>query len=407
MRILYVSQYYPPESNAPANRVSALARRWAERGAEVQVVTGFPNHPEGKIYPGYQNGRPQRERIDGVDVLRVPIVLARNKGTLRRGLGYGSFCASATSFGLALSQRPDVVIATSPQILVGLAGAAHSALRRIPSVFEVRDLWPDSIVAVGALPEGHLGLKALRQLEELLYRRASRIVVVTRSFRRILVERGFDERKIDFFPNGLDGGLFSPDPPEGVTEPDPWPGKFVVSFAGTVGMAHGIGTLLEAATLLRHEVPEVRFVVAGGGAELDALRAKAGADGLDNVEFLGRIPRTSIAPLLRRTDISLVMLRDSPLFKTVLPSKIFEAMGTARPILLGVDGEARELVEGAGAGQFFAPGDPHALAQAVRELMNDPERRQRLGAAGLACATAQFDRTTISDRYLEMLETLV
>lgn len=406
VRILFLTQYYPPESNAPANRVSLLARRWVARGAEVEVVTGFPNHPEGQIYPGYTNGRPLRERHDGVDVLRLPVYVAANRGRLRRGLAYGSFCASAASLGLVGARRPDVLIATSPQILVGLAGAIHSALRRVPMIFEVRDLWPDSIVAVGALSEGHPALWGLRKLEEGLYARAARVVVVTQSFKRILGERSVSADRVDVFPNGLDTALFSPAPPAGREEPDRWPGRFVVSFAGTIGMAHGIGTLLDAARLLRDD-PEVLFVVAGSGADLVQLRARAVAERLDNVEFLGRIPRAEIPPLLRRTDLSLVMLRDSPLFRTVLPSKIFEAMGSARPILLGVDGEARELVEGAGAGVFFPPGDAASLAAQVRRLKSDDPLRARMGAAGLHCARTEYDSSVIADRYLAMIQGLV
>jgi glycosyltransferase involved in cell wall biosynthesis len=405
MKVLFVSQYYPPESNAPANRVSRLARAWAgEHGFDVTVLTGFPNHPEGRIYPGFDARRPVRERDGDVKVVRAPIYAAANAGLVKRSAAYASFCTSASCLGPFLVGRPDVVIATSPQLLVGVAGAWLSRVLRVPFVLEIRDLWPDSVVAVGALREGHPVVRGLHAIEESLYRQADHIVVVTESFRQILTERGVPSDKLSFVPNGVDRDLFVPGPSP---DPDPYPGRFVVCFAGTVGMAHGLGTVLDAAPLAKRERPELLFVVVGEGAERRELEARAQREGLDNVVFTGRVPRARVPEHLRRAEISLVMLKDDPLFKTVLPSKLFESMGCARPMLLGVDGEARRLVERAGAGLYFAPSDPRALLDGIAALAADPERRARMGEAGHRVATTEFDRGVLAARYADVLRGLI
>lgn len=408
MKILFVSQYYPPESNAPANRVSELAKEWARLGHEVTVLTTFPNHPEGRIFGGYANGRPVVESDAGVRVVRVPVYIAANRGIVRRSLAYLSFSVSASIFGARVCESPDVVIATSPQLLVGVAGAWLATRFRRPLVLEVRDLWPDSIVAVGALREGHLAIRALRVLERWLYRRASRIAVVTESFRAILQERGVEDRRILFLPNGVDAELFHPTPAtnDPIGAKDRWPGKFVVCFAGTIGMAHGLKTLIDAATLLRN-VTDVQFVVVGDGAERTSLEEHVASLGLENVLFLGRVPRAEVAGILRRADASLVMLRPSPVFETVLPSKLFEGMGTATPILLGVDGEARRLLERADAGIHFQPGDAPALVRAIEKLRADPAEAKRMGGNGMRFTLAHFERKGIARTYAAELRTLV
>lgn len=406
MKILFVSQYYPPESNAPANRVSELAREWVRLGHEVTVLTTFPNHPEGRIYPGFRNGWPVTEDDQGVRVVRVPIYIAANRGFVRRSLAYLSFSVSAALFGIFRAGRPDLVIGTSPQLLVGVSAAWLGAVFRRPFVLEVRDLWPDSIEAVGALPPGHPVLKALHVVERWLYRRASAIAVVTESFRGVLTERGVDPARIAFLPNGLDGEFFGPEPRPGdpIGENDPFPGKYVVCFAGTVGMAHGLGTVLDAAERL-HNKSEIVFLIVGDGAERKELEARVAASGLENVRFTGRIPRQQVAGLLRRADASLVMLRDSPLFHTVLPSKLFESMGCGRPILLGVDGEARRLVERAGAGLFFEPGSADALVHGIEQLRSDPARAAAMGRSGREFTLAHFGRKAIAGKYIAFLHT--
>jgi glycosyltransferase involved in cell wall biosynthesis len=404
MHILYVSQYFPPETGAPAARVSELARAWVEAGHQVTVLTGLPNHPTGIVPPEYQHRVLVREDFHGVRVVRTWIYAAANRGRLRRSLAYASFAASAALWGQLHVARPDVLVATSPQFLCAVAGHAIARLRSLPFVFEVRDLWPESIVAVGALPEGHPIVRGLTLVERYLYRQADRIVVVTDSFSSRLRERGVAANKIDVVKNGVDLERFVPgsrDTP--LRARLGLAGKFVVSYVGTHGMAHGLDRVLDAAAALRPQ-DKIRFLFVGEGAERQRLQARAKTESLDNVVFLGALPRDAMSEVYATSDLCLVPLRKTELFRTVLPSKIFEILGMARPLLLSVDGEARALVEASGGGIFVPPEDAPAMAEAILRLARDPAACQQMGERGRAYVREHFDRKRLATRYLGILE---
>lgn len=410
MRILYLSQYFPPEMGAPAARVSELAARWVERGHEVAVLTGFPNHPTGVVPPEYRGHVWLRERWRGVEVLRTWIYAAPNKGVLARGLAYGSFATSSVVLGgLAREvRRADVVVATSPQFLCALSGWMLARAWRVPYVLEIRDLWPQSIVEVGALPASHPAVQVLRRLERFVYEAADLLVGVTDSFAEIWRAQGVDPAKIRVIKNGVDLGLFTPATPDERSRARAELGvgdRFVVAYIGTLGMAHGLGTLLEVAQRLRGR--PIEFLLVGEGAERAQLEADARARGLTNVRFLGQLPRARIPALLGAADLPVVMLRDTPLFETVLPSKLFEIMGCARPLVLAVGGEARRLVEQADAGFVVPPQDPGAMAQAIEAAIAAPHEAAQRGRAGRAFVEAHFDRQRLADTYLAELEALV
>ena len=403
MRLLYVSQYFPPEMGAPAARVYELSREWVRAGHEVQVLTGFPNHPTGVVPPEYRGELWRRERVDGIEVLRAPTYIAANRGVARRSASYLSFAASATAFGPALARRPDVVVATSPQFLTGVAGLCLARLYRRPFVFEVRDLWPSSIVAVGALRAGSPAVRVLERVELALYRAADRIVTVTDSFVEEIAAHGIDRRKLAVIKNGVDLDLFRPAPKEGpVREALGLTGKFVATYLGTHGMAHGLGTILEAAEILKND-KRFAFLFVGEGAEKRTLEARAATMGLENVRFLDQQPRERIPGLIAASDLCLVLLRDKPLFRTVIPSKIFEIWGCARPLALGVQGEARRLLDESGGGVPFAPESAAELAAVVQRLSCDPERLTRMGDAGRRFVEERFSRAALARRYLELL----
>lgn len=410
MRILYLSQYFPPEMGAPAARVSELAARWVERGHEVAVLTGFPNHPTGVIPPEYRGHIVQRERWRGVEVLRTWIYAAPNKGVLRRGLAYGSFAGSSVVLGgLAREvRRADLVLATSPQFLCALSGLALARAWRVPYVLEIRDLWPQSIVEVGALPEHHPIVTGLRVLERFVYAQADLLVGVTDSFARIWREAGVDPAKIRVVKNGVDLRLFRPDLDGTAMRASLGlpPHAFVVGYIGTIGMAHGLGTLLDVAQRLRsHE--DVHVLVVGEGAERETLSRAARERGLDRVHFVGQRPRADIPAVLAATDLPVVMLKDTPLFETVLPSKMFEIMGCARPLLLAVAGEARRLALQAGCGYIAKPEDAAAMADAILDARRDPELARARGLAGRRFVEQHFDRDALADGYADELQALV
>jgi glycosyltransferase involved in cell wall biosynthesis len=403
LRILYASQYYPPEMGAPASRVSQLARAWAADGHDVTVLTGFPNHPTGIVPPEYR-GRPyiRTEDDHGVRVVRAPIYAAPNKGRVRRSLNYVSYAASASAIGPWLP-RPDVVIGTSPQFLTAVAGYWIARARRVPFVFEVRDLWPRSIVEVGAMPANSPIIRALEQAEMFLYRHADRIVVVTDSFVEEISARGIDRSRISVVKNGVDLGMFSPGPRDNAVRRQlGLEGKFVATYVGTHGMAHGLGTLLDAAALLKGD-DRFRLVLVGEGADKAQLMARAQAEGLTNVLFIGQQPHAAIPDYVRAADVTVVLLKAKDLFKTVIPSKIFEFMGAARPIVIGVDGEARQIVEASGGGVFVPPESAERLVAELRRLADQPALAQAMGECGRAYVEQNFSRAVLARRYLDIL----
>jgi len=412
MRLAYLSHYFPPETNAPAARVHELSRALVRLGHEVHVVTGQPNHPRGIIFPGYRAAEYRREHVDGIVVHRVPTLPAANRGILLRGLGYAAVPTAQVALGLAFFKKlppVDLVLATSPQIFTGLAGLALARLRRVPFVLEVRDLWPESIVSVGAMRAGHPVIRGLEQLEHLLYRSAAGIVSVTDSFVAHFVAHGVPAERIAVVKNGADLDLFDPDTP-----PTPLRARLgipadalLVMFCGTIGMAHDVGLLARAAAILPADLP-AHFVIVGDGAGREALAAEITALGVgDRVHLLPAVPRQAVPGLLASADLSAIVLRDSPTFAGVLPSKIFEAMAMRTPILLGVRGEARALVEKAGAGLFFTPGDPRELVATLRAFaMLGAPGLLAMGDAARSHALTHHDRTRQAQQLAAFLERL-
>ena len=403
MRIVFLSHYYPPEVNAPASRTSEHARVWVREGHEVVVLTCAPNHPGGRIYPGYRNRLTQSEVIDGVTVIRVWTFLAANEGFARRTLNYVSYAISA-SIAVTSIARPDIVISTSPQFFCGLTGLVARTLRRVPWVLEIRDLWPESIVTVGAMRKGG-AVRVLEWLESLAYRTADSIVALTDAFVPHIVAHGGDAGKITVIKNGANLDLFArADDGSDAKRRLGIAGKFVAAYVGTHGMAHGLDTVLEAAAALRAD-PRFVFLLVGDGAERHGLEQRRQAMELGNVMILGQRPKDEMPAIWAATDASLILLRKDDLFRKVLPSKMFEAMAMARPIILGVEGEARQLLDDAGAGIAITPESASELAAAVVRLADDPALAARFGQSGLAHVRENYDRSTLALRYLDVMAT--
>lgn len=402
MRILFFSHYFPPEGNAPASRTFDHCTRWAAAGHDVTVITCAPNHPRGRIHPGYRNRLRQVERMEGVRVVRIVTYVAANEGSWRRIANYLSYLFAAVPAGL-LERRPDVVVATSPQFFCGWAGVLVGWFRRRPVVLEIRDLWPESIAAVEAI-RSRFALRPIEMLERRMYGAARCIVTVGEGYRARLLGRGADPARISVVMNGVDRGRFFPREPDrdlaarlGVA------GRFVVTYCGTIGMAHGLEVVLEAGRrLIERGRRDVVFLLVGDGARRRALEGMAARGGLDNVVFAGRVELRAVPGVLSLSDACLVHLRASPTFTTVMPSKIFEAAAMARPIILGVAGFARTFVQEAGCGVCIEPESEHDLTEAVLRLSADAGFRTRLGQAGLRVAAAH-DRDRLAARYLAMI----
>ena len=404
MDITFFSHYFPPEGNAPASRVQALCSRWVKAGHKVTVVTCAPNVPDGKVYPGYRNRlRPQYETMDGIRVVRVWTYLAANRGTARRIINYLSYMLSALLWAIP-RRKPELVIATSPQFFCGWAGVCLARLRRIPFVLEIRDIWPEAIVAVGAMRNKAL-LRLLEWLEKKMYAAAGLIVTVGQGYRLKLLEKGVPPEKIAVVMNGVDAELFQPRLPDRELKSSlGLAGKFVCGFTGTIGMACGLEVVLKAARILKLRGRNgISFLLVGDGAVRAELDAMAAREGLANVVFAGRQNKRRMPDFISIMDACLVHLKKVELFRTVMPSKIFEAAGMAKPIIMGVQGDAAELIKKAGAGLEIEPENAGQLADAVCRLADEPESARRMGQSGHDYIIRHFNCDQLAQDYLHLL----
>lgn len=387
MRILFLSDNFPPEGNAPATRTYEHAIRWVRAGHEVTVITCAPNFPEGKLFPGYRNRLRSVETMEGIRVVRVKTYITANEGFVKRTLDYLSFMASSVVAGL-FERRPDVVVATSPQFFCALGGWMLTRLRGLPFVFELRDLWPASITAVGAMKRS-LAVRMLEKLEMFLYRAADAIVPVTHAFRDELIRRGIDPAKIHVVLNGVDLSRYVPsDRSETLARQYDLQERFVVGYLGTHGMAHGLDSVIEAAQLLRGR-DDIAFFFAGSGAERARVESLVEERGLDNVRMIPRQPKEMMPQLWSLCDLSLIPLRDNEVFASVIPSKLFEGMGMGIPALMSLpQGEATQIVRETGCGRCVPPEDARAMADAIAGLADDADELARLRSNSLKAAPA-------------------
>jgi len=383
--------------------MSENARAWASSGATVTIVTCAPNYPRGKVFPGYRNRLFQREVIDGVNVIRLWTLVSANEGLFLRTLNYLSLLISVLLASPWLP-RPDIVMSTSPNLFCGIAGGLLAMIKRRPWVLEIRDLWPESIVAVGAIKNRAI-IAPFEHLERWAYRKADAVVSVTDTFVQHIVANGASPDKVHVIKNGVDLSKFSAGDGEGFREKYGLKGKIVASYVGTHGLAHKLETVLLAAERLKHRT-DIAFVMVGDGAEREKLMAMRDAMELSNIMFLGELPRSEMPNVLAATDISLVVLSNSPLFRAVIPSKIFEAMGASKPVILAVEGESANIIREAMAGLVTPPEDAEALADAVDTLASSADIRAQMGENGLNCVQRSFDRNILSQTYLNLLKRL-
>ena len=403
MKILFLTDNFYPEVNAPASRTYEHAREWVKAGHEVTVITCVPNFPKGKVFDGYKNKLWQKEAIDGIEVIRVWSYIAANKGFVRRTLDFISF--SVTSFLAGLFVKADVIVATSPQFFTALSGRTLSFWKRVPWIMEVRDLWPESIKTVGAMKD-NLFIRYFEWEEMRCYRSAKTIVVVTDSFKRTLTARGIDEAKIKVVKNGVDKEMFKPVPKdEALIGELGLEGKKIIGYIGTHGMAHELDFILDCARNMQGR-NDFHFLFIGAGAEREALLAKKEREGITNVTMLDSVPKDQVVRYISILDLSLINLRKSELFKTVIPSKMFENAGMQIPIIMGVQGEAQEMLEEYGAGLCFEPENEADFNAKLQQLLSDPDLYERCRTGG-AEMSRDYDRKALADKMLEcMMDTV-
>ncbi len=401
MHILVLTDRYVPEITAPSFRLRDHARQWLKLGHQVTVVTCAPNFPQGKVFAGYRNRLYQEEWIEGVRVIRVWSYMAANVGTLKRMLDYFSFMASAIFFFWRFPKF-DVIVATSPPLLVPVAGYAVSKLRRRPWVFEIRDLWPATIEAVGA-SKGRL-LKFFSKLEMFLYRKADRIVSLTGAFKQQLIARGIPAEKNDVVTNGVDPQEFSRSNVrfDARGKLGIGPDKFLAGYIGTIGLCQDLVTIIDAAERCRDQ-EDIIFLIIGEGAERKKLEEEAQRRGLSRVVFRDFVAHDEVPAYLAALDLSIVHVKRHPVFRSVIPSKIFENMAMGTPMVYAVEGHSAAIVEEAGAGVCVPSGDPEAMAKAVLQLKNDPERMRQMGARGQEAVAREFSRRVKAEQFIRSL----
>lgn len=390
MHILFLTDNFPPESNAPANRTHEHAREWVKAGHKVTIITCAPNFPHGRVFPGYRNRFRQTEQMDGITVVRVWSFMASNTGFLLRVLDFLSFMISGFLGGLKV-RRPDIVVGTSPQFFTVCAAFMLARVKRVPFVFEIRDLWPESLKAV-SIPGAELLISLAKPIAHFLYNRADHFVVVTNGFKLFLEQKGIPSERITVIRNGIDLKKFVPIPANEMLKAElKLNTRFVVGYIGTQGMAHHLETIIDAARLAKNDpkFSELHFITVGTGAEMEKLKYLA--RDLDNFTMIGQVDRAEIPKYWSLLDASVIHLRDDPVFDTVIPSKLFEAMGMGVPILHGVRGESAEIVEEYGVGCVFGAERPNELLDAAERLMKNPQLHASMKSDAVKAAK-NFDR---------------
>ena len=392
MKLLYFTQYFPPEVGATQTRAWEMCRLLVENGHKVTVVTEVPNHPSGVIPPAYKGKLAEPRSESGIDVLRLWVKASPEKTFRLRMQFYLSYMGMAALAGLLLKGEYHLVYATSPPLFVGAAGLAASATRRIPFVFEVRDLWPESAVALGEL-RSKRAIVAAEKLEHLLYKRATKVVGVTKGICSRLRQCGLPSDKVALIPNGANTDLFTYQPERGraIAEELGLGDKFIALYAGIHGVAQGLETVLQAAHLLRDN-RDIQFVFVGEGPRKAALMEMSRSLRQENVRFLPEVPAERMPAYLSAAGCAIVPLRDEPLFRGALPSKMFEAWACSRPVVLSVAGEAAGVLEKSAGGVLAAPEDAEAMAQAIAYLQAHKDNAEALGKRGRAYVEQRYSR---------------
>jgi len=399
MKILFITDNFPPEVNAPATRTYEHCQEWIKKGIEITVITCVPNYPDGEVYNGYKNRLYQKENINGIEVIRVWSYMNLNVGFIKRVLDYSSFAFS--SFLAGLFQKTDIIVATSPQFFTTWSAYALSKLKRKPWIFELRDIWPESIQSVGAMKHKK-ALYLLEKIELGLYRDSDRVIAVTNAFKRNLISRGISANKISVVTNGSNMELFSiKDKDQELIKKLNLEDKFIIGYIGTHGMAHSLDFIIKSISKIDDD--SIHFLFIGNGAMKDIIVQLATELNIKNITFLDSISKEEVPKYISIVDISLAPLKKSDTFKSVIPSKIFEASAMRKPTLLGVEGEAKKVIQKYGAGICFEPENEQDFIDKVYELKNNKLLYSSC-QEGCSKLAFDFDRKKLANKMLEILQ---
>lgn len=405
MHILFLTDNFPPEGNAPASRTFEHTREWVKAGHKVTVITCAPNFPKGEVFDGYKNKLLSREKIKGINTWRVKTYITPNEGFHKRIFDYMSFMVSSFLFGLFV-KKPDVVIGTSPQFFTVISAWALAKIKRKPFIFELRDIWPASITAVGAMKRNII-ISLLEKIELFLYKQADLIISVTNSFKNELKIRGISPDKIMFVPNGVDSRIIKPlKKDEYFLKKYDLHNKFIAAYIGTHGLAHSLEHIVEAAEILKTD-DDIRILFAGEGAEKNKINKLINSKKLNNVAMIPLQPKDHMRRLWSICDISLVTLKNEEIFRTVIPSKIFESMAMKKPIIISVpDGESTQIIKENNCGLVTLPENAMNLSNAIKRLKQETTLYEELAQNSLK-ASRLYNRETLAKNMLTIIEELI
>jgi len=402
MKIVVICHYFPPEIGAPSARLYEMSKRWVELGNEVHVVTCFPNHPTGIIPDEYKGLKYKLENMDGIHVHRNYVYATPNKGFIKKTLGHISFMFSAVFFSMKKIDKPDVIITSSPTFFSIFSGYWYSLRKKADFVLEIRDLWPAAMIELGVMKEGFV-TKVLEKMELFFYRKSKRLIMVTQSFKDNVINRGISGDKVHVITNGVNQELFYPkEKNQEIINKYNLQDKFVISYVGAHGISQNLSTILEVAKKLS-TYKNIEFVFVGEGAEKDKLKQIVREEELANVQFIDAQPKEIIPEFYNSSDLCLIPLKNIELFKTFIPSKMFEIMACGVPIVASLEGEAAQILEDSKAALVVQPDNPNEIARAIEELINDKEKYSQMKANGPEFVEKNYSRNKLAERYLELI----
>ena len=404
MKILILAENFYPETNAPAKRLFDHAKEWVRLGNEVTVLTGVPNVPKARVFKGYKNKIYQSEKIAGIKIVRVWTFIAKNEGVFLRALDFISFMVTSFFFGLFI-KKPDKIIVSSPQFLPVISGFMIAKIKNVPFILEIRDLWPESIVALGAINKNHYIINILYKIAKYIYKKSELIVVVTKTFKEYLVDMGIKEDKIIIIENGFnfDSSLKPNKSIEAIKEKyNITNNNFTVSYIGTIGMSHGIKIIVDAAQLIK----DVNFLIVGEGAQKKSLQKIVKVKKITNVLFIDNIDWQEIVNINQIISVNLIHLRNLDLFKTVIPSKIFESMALKKPILAGLIGESLDIIKQSRSGLEVISENPNSLVQNILKMKNDQSLCDELADNGFKLVQKRYNRKILAQKMIKRISNL-
>jgi glycosyltransferase involved in cell wall biosynthesis len=403
MKIIVICHYFPPEIGAPSARLYEMAKRWVELGNEVHVVTCFPNHPTGIIPDEYKGMKYKLENMDGIHVHRNYVYATQNKGFIKKTLGHISFMFSSVFYSMKKIDKPDVIITSSPTFFSIFSGYWYSLRKKADFILEIRDLWPAAMIELGVMKEGVV-TRLLEMMELFFYRKSKKLIMVTQSFKDNVVGRGINEDKVHVITNGFSQELFYPkEKNQELINKYNLRDKFVISYVGAHGISQNLSTFLEVAKKLRKH-KNIEFIFVGEGAEKDKLKQIVREEDLSNVQFIDAQPKDQIPDFYNSSDLCLIPLKNIELFKTFIPSKMFEIMACGVPIIASLEGEAAQILKDSKAAKVVKPDNPDEIATAIEELINNREEYNQMKAHGPEFVEKSYSRNKLAEKYLEVLK---